>query len=57
MGWSQEELSQESGVHRTTIARIEAGNFSPRLDTLEKLTAVLGDLMNPKNFAENVVSA
>jgi transcriptional regulator with XRE-family HTH domain len=55
MKLSQEELAQKSGVHRTTIARIEAGRFSPRLDTLELLSAVLGDLMTRKNFAEDVV--
>lgn len=54
---SQDELARRSGVHRTTIARIETGRFQPRLDTLILLSGVLGDLITTKNFAENVVSA
>jgi predicted transcriptional regulator len=57
MKLSQEQLSRQSGVHRTTIARIEVGSYSPRMDTLERLSAVLGDLSSSKNFAEDVVNA
>lgn len=32
--WSQAELSEKSGVSMPTIARIETGLISPRMDTI-----------------------
>lgn len=40
-GMTQEQLAQISGVHRVTIARIECGEISPNLRTLERLAAAL----------------
>jgi predicted transcriptional regulator len=41
-GLSQRELTQRSGVPQPTIARIEAGRVSPRIETLEALLASCG---------------
>jgi len=40
-GLTQEDLAERSGVHRVTIARIEAGERLPRYQTLEALAAGL----------------
>lgn len=40
-GLSQERLAELSGVHRVTIARIETGEISPNVRTLEKLSGAL----------------
>ncbi len=41
LGWSQKELASASGISKVTIARMEAGMMSPRLDTLSKLQLTL----------------
>ena len=41
-GWSQEELSQVSGVNRSTISQIESGVRDPKPATLRKLARTLG---------------
>ena len=41
-GMTQEQLAQISGVHRVTIARIESGEISPNLRTLERLAEAMG---------------
>ena len=40
-GLSQERLAELSGVHRVSIARIETGEISPNIRTLEKLADAL----------------
>ena len=42
-GWTQRELSRQSGVSLPTIKRLEAGSgpLSARLDTLRKIQAAL----------------
>ncbi len=40
-GWSQQRLSDESGVNKATINQIERGRRSPNLETLEKLADAL----------------
>jgi transcriptional regulator with XRE-family HTH domain len=37
LGWSQKDLANASGISKVTIARMEAGMMSPRLDTLSAL--------------------
>jgi transcriptional regulator with XRE-family HTH domain len=37
LGWSQKDLAKASGISKVTIARMEAGMMSPRLDTLSAL--------------------
>jgi transcriptional regulator with XRE-family HTH domain len=40
-GLTQEALADLSGVHRVTIARLEAGSLDPRLSTVRKLCVAL----------------
>lgn len=42
MRWSVVNLSDASGVHRTTIYRIYKGEVTPDTDTLEHLESALG---------------
>lgn len=41
LGWSQRELSQESGVHQSVIGRIEGKNGRARAATLERLARAM----------------
>jgi len=40
-GFSQEELADRAGLHRTQIVLIESGKRCPRLDTIYKLALAL----------------
>ncbi|MHB1950023.1 MAG: helix-turn-helix domain-containing protein [Acidiferrobacteraceae bacterium] len=40
-GWSQEQLAEVSGMHRTYISAIERGRINPGLDALERLARAL----------------
>jgi len=40
LGWSQEELAKRASISKPTIARIEMGGISPRVDTLNTLMKV-----------------
>jgi ribosome-binding protein aMBF1 (putative translation factor) len=41
-GLSQTELAARLGTSQATIARLEAGTYRPRVETLRKLAAALG---------------
>lgn len=41
-GFSQEQLAKRSGIGRVTLARIETGEHSPRMDTLRAIARGLG---------------
>lgn len=41
-GYSQEEVAERTGLHRTEIGMLEAGTRLPRLDTVMKLVGALG---------------
>lgn len=41
-GLTQAQLAAASGVHRVTIARLELGEVSPKLETLERIADALG---------------
>ena len=41
-GLSREVLAVRAGVSASTVSRIEAGGYRPRLATLDALAAVLG---------------
>ena len=45
---SQDNLAQLAGIDRKTINRIENGHFSPTLDTITRVCAVL--TITPSNF-------
>jgi transcriptional regulator with XRE-family HTH domain len=42
LGFSQEELAERSGLHRTYISQIERGLKSPSLRTIASLAKALG---------------
>lgn len=39
---SQDALAEFAGIDRKTVNRIENGHFSPNLDTMTRLSVVLG---------------
>ncbi len=41
-GLSQEQLAKRSGISRVTLARLELGEHSPRMDTLRAIARGLG---------------
>lgn len=41
LSWSQQELAEKSGVSLPTIARLEASNGSPKLETVSRLIGAI----------------
>ncbi len=40
-GWSQDKLSEESGLHRTYISGIERGFRNPTIEIVHKISVAL----------------
>ena len=51
LGWSQETLAHEAGLHRTFIGHVERGETNLSIDNLERLADALkasgADLLTP----------
>ena len=45
-GLSQRDLAERCGIAQSTVYRIEAGKFSPRLDLLENIANALGKIVD-----------
>lgn len=41
-GWSQEELADKAGLHRTYVGTIERGEQNVSIDNIERLAKTLG---------------
>ena len=41
-GWSQAELARRTGMHPSTISRIETGQMRPYPSQVKKIASVLG---------------
>lgn len=41
-GWSQEELADRAGLHRTYISGVERGVRNPTLTVLDRIATALG---------------
>lgn len=52
---TQEQLSEKSGISRTTLSMIESGKVTPDGDTIAKLVKALGVPANHIFFALDVV--
>lgn len=42
LGWSQEDLAYECGLHRTYVGAVERGEYNLTLLSLRKITDALG---------------
>jgi transcriptional regulator with XRE-family HTH domain len=42
LGWTQQQLSERTGIHQTRISRFELGKSIPRPEELMALSKVLG---------------
>ena len=53
-GFTQRDLAREAGVPQSTIARLEAGAVTPRVDSLQHLLRACGERLEarPRRGAE-----
>ncbi|HEY1065789.1 MAG TPA: helix-turn-helix transcriptional regulator [Pirellulales bacterium] len=42
LGWNQEELAEQAGIHRTYLSDVERGSRNLSLVNIEKLAVALG---------------
>ena len=51
--WSQQELANQVGVSRHTIAAIEKGNYNPSVDLCIRICQALGKSLDDLFWPEN----
>lgn len=62
LGWSQAQLADRSGISRITIARLEGGKYTPKVDTIQALLVAVSqagielDLDHPLGGFQMIVS-
>ncbi|MEE8885783.1 MAG: nucleotide sugar dehydrogenase [Eubacteriales bacterium] len=54
-GITQQQLADETGMHRTMLSHLEAGEYTPSLEQLEKICSVLD--LEPSSFFVNSSNA
>ena len=54
LGFTQEELARQAGLHRTYVADVERGNRNPSLETVALLARGLG--LTPAKLCEGIDS-
>ena len=50
-GWSQDDLSEQSGLHRTYISGIERGTRNPTLGIVDRIAVALN--VSPASLLKN----
>ena len=48
LGYTQQTLSEKTGINRVMIGRIENKEYMPSIDQLERLGEVLGFVVKPQ---------
>lgn len=48
LGWTQQELAERAGIHRTVISEIENGNFSGSLKSFTSCLTALGLMLTAR---------
>jgi transcriptional regulator with XRE-family HTH domain len=51
VGMTQQALAEQSGISRSTIAKLELGEHQPTQHTLNQLAAVLGEQVHRAKYA------
>ncbi len=52
---TQRQLAAQAGVPQSTVARIERGQLTPRVDTLDRLLRALGSRLGAERWADRGV--
>lgn len=56
-GWTLEQVAEASGVHKSTVSRLERGETQPQHDTVNALEAALGLKRGTLVFGQEAVAS